>query len=109
MAFIYKEIEPQFFSSLLLCLNHLRLEFTKNLRPKPISGMRNILAGMFFRGRSDKLDCLIHTKKNYLQFTTAYYSYEGHDPWHTRYEIKRKEIIFYLQRWIRLRQRQNQF
>jgi hypothetical protein len=34
VAFITNDIEPQFFPFLLLCPNHLRLEFTKNLRPK---------------------------------------------------------------------------
>jgi hypothetical protein len=76
VTFLNNEIEPHFFPFLLLCLNHLLLEFNKNLRPKPFAGMRP-------HTNADKLNCFIH-KRIIISFT-IYYSYEGHDPWHTLY------------------------
>ncbi len=37
--------------------------------------------------QADKIDRLLYKKILYqLQFTTAYYSCKGHDPWHTLYK-----------------------
>ena len=39
--------------------------------------------------QADKIDRLLYKKILYqLQFTTAYYSYKGHDPWHTLYFLR---------------------
>jgi hypothetical protein len=75
VTLIDKNIEPHFFPFLLLCPNHLLLEFTKNLRPKPFAGTRNTLAGMTPHTHADKLDHFIYKNKNFiynlLQLITA--------------------------------------
>ncbi len=45
---------------LLLCPNHLLLEFTKNLTPKPFASAGNTLASVRFHTHADKLDCFTH-------------------------------------------------
>ncbi len=49
--------------------------------------------------KADKIDRLLYKKKllYQLQFTTAYYSYKGHDPWHTLYNwLNQQKMKLYL-------------
>ncbi len=86
VAFINKDIElKKFFYLILLRPNHFCLEFTKNLRPKRMPARILTIDIYDSHTQADKIDRLLYKKKllYQLQFTTAYYSYKGHDPWHT--------------------------
>ncbi len=74
-----------FFYLLLLRLNHFCLEFAKYLRPKRMPAHILTIDIYDSHTQADKIDRLLYQKNKLykLQFTTAYYSYKGHDPWHT--------------------------